>query len=197
MSHFKNKPALESLISFPVRVYWNSHKRLFSVQVQNGHGWYVVGHTADVQLINCTFTVSAAGHRRALREGVKNVHAFVRGTLVGVAQVEIPAAVMDKEGMLEKVCSVEYSRQEGVFQYVSRMARWDATASPQVWLTVNETKPLIAAIPEPVAHFEVQVEGVCVFRTKWFDKTLEFMKTLETPATVVEVWINGKTRAVI
>lgn len=196
MSHFKNKPALSSLINLPVRVYWNSHKKLFSVQVQNGSSWYVVGHSANVQLINCTFTVSQAGHRRALREKVKNVHAFVRGTLVGVAQVEIPAAVMDKEGMLEKVCSVAYNRYEGVFQYVSHMARWDALASPQVWLTI-EDKPLIVAVPEPVAHFEVQVEGVCVFRTKWFDKTLEFMKTLETPATVVEVWINGKTRAVI
>lgn len=197
MAHFKNKPALSSLINLPVRVYWNSHKRLFSVQVQNGSSWYVAGHAANVQLINCTFTVSAAGHRRALREKVKNVHAFVRGTLVGLESVEIPAAVMDKEGMLEKVCTVVYNRHEGSFQYTQSMARWDATASPQVWLAINETKPEIVAIPEPVAHFEVRMDGECVYRTRWFDKALEYMKTLSTPATVVEVWINGKTRTVI
>lgn len=82
-----NKPTLESLVKSQVRLYWNSHKKLFSIQApypsDRGVSWIVVGHTANVQLINCTFQVSEAGRLRALREGVKNVHAFVRGRLDG------------------------------------------------------------------------------------------------------------------
>lgn len=145
MAHFKNKPQLESLVNFPVRVYWNSHRRLFSVQVQNGSSWYVVGHTANVQLINATFQVSAAGHRRALREGVKNVHAFVRGTLVGIDVVEIPDNRADVLGVEYPVRSVWYSLQDGCFATRIGMDVWRVQTSPQVWMTCENQRPQVKA----------------------------------------------------
>ncbi len=61
-----------------VEVYYNLHKHLFSVR----HKGKVISHSYDVQLEDVTFAVQKAGRDKVLREGVKNVHAFVRGTLV-------------------------------------------------------------------------------------------------------------------
>ncbi len=63
------------------RVYFNLHKRLFSVQEKVNGQWKVIGHTDDITLYNVTFKVSEAGRQRVLREKKKNVHAFVEGTL--------------------------------------------------------------------------------------------------------------------
>lgn len=145
MSHFKNKPTLASLVNLPVRVYWNSHKRLFSVQVQNGSSWYVAGHTANVQLINCSFKVSAAGHRRALREGVKNVHAFVCGTLVGVDAVEIPEEKADVLNWIYPVRFVWYSLRDGCFATRIGMDMWKVFTAPQVWLSCLNQQLLVKA----------------------------------------------------
>ena len=61
------------------RVYWNLHKKCWSVQERKSglvveHGQYVVMH--DV-----SFVVRKGGRERVLREGRKNVHAFACGTL--------------------------------------------------------------------------------------------------------------------
>lgn len=63
------------------RVYFNLHKRLFSVQEKVNGQWKVVRHTDDITLYNVTFKVSEAGRQRVLREKRKNVHAFVEGTV--------------------------------------------------------------------------------------------------------------------
>ena len=61
----------------PVRVYWNLHRNLYSVQ-QRG---LVVGHAENIELRDVTFKVSEAGRQRVLKESRKNVHAFVTGYL--------------------------------------------------------------------------------------------------------------------
>jgi len=45
----------------------------------------VLGHATDLELEDPTFIVSAAGRERVRREGRKNVHAVVRGTLVAAS----------------------------------------------------------------------------------------------------------------
>lgn len=60
------------------KVYFNLHKRLFSVVV-DGRVKY---HATIVLLKDCTFKVSEAGRQRVLREKRKNVHAFVCGELI-------------------------------------------------------------------------------------------------------------------
>lgn len=59
------------------RIYWNSHKRLYSVQSKTDKGWRVWTHVDAVVLDNVTFEVSAASQARVRRTGRKNVHAFL------------------------------------------------------------------------------------------------------------------------
>jgi hypothetical protein len=65
-----------------VRVYWNLHRKMYSIQARYGYDWYVVAHAEELMLKNVTFKVSEAGRQRVLRTGVKNVHAYVVGGLI-------------------------------------------------------------------------------------------------------------------
>ena len=58
-----------------VKVYWNLHKRCFSIQ----HRGKVIAHKNEVVIHFPEFKVSEAGRQRVLREKRKNVHAFVIG----------------------------------------------------------------------------------------------------------------------
>lgn len=66
-----------------VEVYWNLHKRLFSVR----KGGKVVEHAERVILTGASFDVQPSGRARVLESGRKNVHAFVRGERVDTAPV--------------------------------------------------------------------------------------------------------------
>jgi hypothetical protein len=58
-----------------VKVYWNLHKRCFSIQ----HRGKVIAHKNEVVIHFPEFKVSEAGRQRVLREKRKNVHAFIVG----------------------------------------------------------------------------------------------------------------------
>lgn len=60
-----------------VRVYWNLHKKLWSVQDRKTG--LVIAHTDHIALTDAKFVVRKAGQEKVRREGKKNVHAFVRG----------------------------------------------------------------------------------------------------------------------
>ena len=60
-----------------VEVYFNLHKYIWSVR--SCRTVRVMLHTDEVHIDNPTFVVRKAGRERVLREGKKNVHAFVRG----------------------------------------------------------------------------------------------------------------------
>ena len=62
-----------------VEVYFNLHKKIFSVR--SARSGRVILHTDEVHIDNPTFVVRKAGRERVLREGKKNVHAFVRGDI--------------------------------------------------------------------------------------------------------------------
>jgi hypothetical protein len=65
-----------------VAVYFNLHKKVFSVKALTGQlKGLVIYHSDYVELTNCTFKVSQAGRNRVLLENRKNVHAFVVGDL--------------------------------------------------------------------------------------------------------------------
>jgi hypothetical protein len=57
------------------QVYFNLHKRCFSVQ----QGGKVYAHADGVMLENVRFNVSKAGQRKVRETGRKNVHARVSG----------------------------------------------------------------------------------------------------------------------
>ena len=58
-----------------VEVYWNLHKRIFSVRSKG----IVRDHAHTVVLQNVKFVVQLAGRAKVLLEQKKNVHAFVKG----------------------------------------------------------------------------------------------------------------------
>lgn len=63
-----------------VFVYFNLHKRVFSVKALEGlDKGRVVAHARLVNLADVTFKVSEAGRQRVLREKRKNVHAGIVG----------------------------------------------------------------------------------------------------------------------
>jgi len=77
----------------PVRVYFNLHKKVFSVQQKNEKGsWIVRGYASDIKLKDAKFKVSQAGRARVLKEKRKNVHAFVEG-FVSEASIETPTKI--------------------------------------------------------------------------------------------------------
>src|SRR5438093_2469132 len=63
-----------------VEVYRNIRARNWSVR--DARTKKVIAHTPEVALTDVVFKVSEAGRQRVLREHRKNVHAWVRGTLV-------------------------------------------------------------------------------------------------------------------
>jgi len=74
-----------------VFVYFNLHKKCFSVKALDGENkGKVVQHTDNVVLLLPEFKVSEAGRQRVLREKRKNVHAGVVGwynSAVDVAKI--------------------------------------------------------------------------------------------------------------
>jgi hypothetical protein len=66
-----------------VEVYFNLHRRLFSVRALEGkRKGRVIDHLPECAIRDAKFVVSEAGRQRVLREQKKNVHAYVRGELV-------------------------------------------------------------------------------------------------------------------
>lgn len=66
-----------SLQNKKVWVYFNLHKKLFSIR----HKGKVIAHLDKVFLTNAIFKVSEAGRKRVIRDKRKNVHAYVVGNI--------------------------------------------------------------------------------------------------------------------
>lgn len=75
-----------------VEIYRNLHTGTWSVRdTRTGR---VVAHPNRVAVRDAQFVVRPAGRAKVLAEGRKNVHAFVRGTLV-VGPVETPEGAVE------------------------------------------------------------------------------------------------------
>jgi len=89
-----------------VEVYFNLHKKLWSV-VDLSTG-LVVEHVHEIAIANPVFTVQPAGRAKVIRDGRKNVHAFVRGE-----RIEQP--IVNGHGMLD--CETLQVYVDGVSVY--------------------------------------------------------------------------------
>lgn len=68
-----------------VSVYFNLHKRVFSVLAMEGPAkGRVIAHAEKVGLQDVTQKVQEGGRQRVIKEGKKNVHAFINGDLVAI-----------------------------------------------------------------------------------------------------------------
>lgn len=65
-----------------VRVYFNFHKKMISVQSKVNGRWKVVKHVEDILLKNVKFKVSEAGRQRVIKNKRKNVHAYIHGEVI-------------------------------------------------------------------------------------------------------------------
>jgi len=64
-------------------VYYNLHRHLWSIVAREGaQKGRAVAHLPRVLVADAEMIVRPAGRARVLREGRKNVHAFVRGTIL-------------------------------------------------------------------------------------------------------------------
>lgn len=71
-----------------VFIYFNLHRKLFSVKALEGKSkGRVVAHVDSAMVYGATFKVSEAGRQRVLREKRKNVHAGVVGEWFGGGQL--------------------------------------------------------------------------------------------------------------
>lgn len=64
-----------------VRVYWNIHRKLFSVLDWTDNKGRLYKHLDSIVLLNCKFVVQPAGQARVRKEKKKFVHAFVEGDI--------------------------------------------------------------------------------------------------------------------
>lgn len=75
-----------------VFVYFNLHKKVFSVRALEGDKkGLVIAHADKITLRDVAFKVSEAGRQRVLREKRKNVHAGVVGQWDGALDAAIVA----------------------------------------------------------------------------------------------------------
>lgn len=76
-----------------VSVYFNLHRKLFSIRAEEGPmKGRVIGHARGVTLGEVQYRVNAAGQAMVRRTGRKNVHAFVRGEVRAVFGFSITSA---------------------------------------------------------------------------------------------------------
>jgi sporulation protein YlmC with PRC-barrel domain len=68
-----------------VKVYRNLHKQMLSVMDKTGR---VIGHVHEIVLKDASFIVRPAGRKKVLETKRKNVHAFVRGQVVGFVSAQ-------------------------------------------------------------------------------------------------------------
>jgi hypothetical protein len=105
-----------------VFVYFNLHKKVFSVKALEGpNKGRVVAHRAQVLLVNAKFKVSEAGRQRVIREQRKNVHAGV----VGEWKDTVPAEFQGK--------SVTYNPYK-YNTFVYKLTEQPITFSPSAFL---------------------------------------------------------------
>lgn len=73
------------MIGLKVEVYRNLHTQCFSVR----HKGRVIDAAHSIMVRDAKFIVQPAGRAKVLREKRKNVHAFVRGTVVDELVIKI------------------------------------------------------------------------------------------------------------
>ena len=79
------------MIGRKVKVYRNLHKDTWSLMAADGpERGRVIGYADQVELDAPELRVGEASRQRAVREGVRNVHAFVVGTLLPNRSIQSP-----------------------------------------------------------------------------------------------------------
>lgn len=115
----------DPVIGEPVDVYFNLHKRLWSIKARSGPDrGRIIAHAETVVLDGVELIVSEAGRQRVLREQRKNVHAFARGTLTAVGGTTLACAARELAGPgLKGLTYNPYRRDHFIVRRTGQAAR--------------------------------------------------------------------------
>ena len=73
---------IDSAVGRKCFVYWNLHKKCFSIKALDGENkGRVIAHADRIHVESCQFKVSQAGRLRVLKDKCKNVHAGIVGVV--------------------------------------------------------------------------------------------------------------------
>lgn len=86
MVRYKNRHLRPSR---PVEVYRNLSIIPGAVVYSIRQDGKVIGHDANITLSDCEFVVQEAGRKRVIETGHKNVHAYVRGSIVRAKKLSV------------------------------------------------------------------------------------------------------------
>jgi hypothetical protein len=124
------------LIGERVEVYWNLHKNCYSVRALSGpRRGRVVAHTFLIDLADVSFAVGAKGRQRIVNGEPKNVHAFIRGTVIA-----------SRDGCVHPYEEVTYNPRK----YASFVRKADESSITRANIvrafTDNRCKPVVFAV---------------------------------------------------
>lgn len=95
-----------------VRVYKNLHKNCYSVKAHDGPmKGRVVAYKNEIVLEDVVFKVGEKARQRVLREGVKNVHAYVEGT-IDPSALESKSSYIDGLEVSDDLREIRYNPYE-------------------------------------------------------------------------------------
>jgi len=124
-------------MKYRVRVYFNLHKRMFSVQHKTGKGWRLWKHLDHVCLNNVVFKVSEAGRKRVIKESKKNVHAYIEGDIHGNVGFK-------PDGKENSISYNPYKFNQFYFSGKRNLIPITEAKSVQGWVQSNKQPTLIA-----------------------------------------------------
>ena len=153
----KSKYPLKKAINLKCFVYFNLHRKVWSIKALEGeHKGRVIAHSKVVEMSDCVLKVSEAGRQRVLRDKRKNVHAGIVGIVRTIGELQSHTM---RQAMRMEAASIAYGAHPiytpityNPYKYstfVERSTEQPVTAAPWVYLDANlrvvgaETRPKI------------------------------------------------------
>ena len=121
-----------------VRVYWNLHKNVWSIQ--DCKSGLVIDHMSDLVLEDAKFVVRKGGQKRVREQGKKNVHAFAAGRFSlknGLASYVKGARRVTYNPYVNETFVFAETGEPVTDAYVVTMGSWQG--KPSVWAIKNQT----------------------------------------------------------
>ena len=114
-----------------VRVYWNLHKNVWSVQSCKTN--LVIDHKSHMTLKDAKFVVRKGGQKRVREEGKKNVHAFAVGYIYDKGGISIKAKPdVDWDRVKYNPYTDDYFMHQGMDENQYRPDHWNEI--PKDWV---------------------------------------------------------------
>tara|TARA_R110002020_G_scaffold233567_1_gene445385 strand:- start:384 stop:1037 length:654 start_codon:yes stop_codon:yes gene_type:complete len=139
-------------------VYWNSHKRLFSIRNEDAstqelpdyHYGKVIAHAQHVWMGQSSFQVSEAGRERAQDEGRKNVHARVLGDVIAIGgQWHFPNSAGDGKLLRDRYCNIDLFKPMDLMSARAKVDENPSLGATGIW---RQTGAMGLTDSEPGTH---------------------------------------------